>query len=382
MTLTAQGLREELAETIAAAGGPHDPAWLDAVAAVPRDSFLGTAFFRPTGTAWEPVHRDGLAPEDWLRLVYRDATLVTQVDGIDAAHATGSVSGSPTSSSTLPSLVVRMLELAGITEGHKVLEVGTGTGYSTALLSRRLGDAQVYSVEYDPGIAALAAERLHGAGCHPRLIVGDGLAGHPAGAEYDRIVATCALRSVPPPLLWQLTDTGSLTFALGGWMHASGLVSLTSADDADEDTATGRFTGETVSYMLARPHRPPPRPKFFRHAGQTRQTAMDPALTQSWTGRFVAQLAAPSAEMTTTGDGVTLVDTATGSQAWTEPHGDGWRVHQHGPLHLWDQVETGITAWQQAGAPGQEEFGMTVTGDGIQTVWIGEPSGPSWMLPA
>jgi methyltransferase of ATP-grasp peptide maturase system len=378
MTPTAHTLRKELADALATLDGRRDPAWRAAVQAVPRELFLGTALYRANGTAWEPVLRDRLDLQEWLRLVYQDTTLVTQVDGIDAADAPGALSGNPTSSSTQPSLVVRMLELADITDGQKVLEIGTGTGYSTTILCHRLGDEQVYSVEYDPALAALAAERIHAAGYRPHLITGDGLRGHVAGADFDHIVATCALRSVPLPLLWQLTDTGNITFALGGWNPASGLIRLTFDDDGN---ATGRFTGEPISYMLARPHQPPPRPTFFRHDGQSRPTRIDPELAQTWTGRFITQLAAPSAEMMTTTDGVILLDVATGSQAWTEPHGDGWTVHQHGPLHLWDQVETAFTTWQQAGSPEQDAFGMTVTGDGIQTVWLDDPSGPSWTLP-
>ncbi|MFC4498843.1 MULTISPECIES: hypothetical protein [Streptomyces] len=108
-------------------------------------------------------------------------------------------------------------------------------------------------------------------------------------------------------------------------------------------------------------------------------TAADPpALSAECT---TGQLAAPSAELMTTGDGVILVDVATGSQAWTEPVGSGWSVHQRGPLRLWDAVEEALAAWQGAGAPPQSEFGMSVGVDGDQWVWAGNPEGPSWRLP-
>jgi hypothetical protein len=92
-----------------------------------------------------------------------------------------------------------MLDLARIREGHKVLEIGTGTGYSTAIVCSRLGDKNVYSIEYDPGLAAAAADHIHAAGYHPTLITGDGLARHKDDAEYDHIVATCAVRHIPQP---------------------------------------------------------------------------------------------------------------------------------------------------------------------------------------
>jgi hypothetical protein len=108
---------------------------------------------------------------------------------------------------------------------------------------------------------------------------------------------------------------------------------------------------------------------------------VNPALLEDWTGQFLAQLAAPSAELMTTGTGVILVDVATGSQAWTETAGDGWTVHQHGPLRLWDQVEDALTIWQDAGSPPHSDLGLTVDLDGTQRVWLGTPDGRSWNLP-
>ncbi|CAL9471851.1 Protein-L-isoaspartate O-methyltransferase [Streptomyces sp. enrichment culture] len=369
-----------LRAALAASVPVEDPAWRAALAAVPRELFLGDAVFRSSGGRWEPLRRRTAGDDEWLRLVYADKTWVTQVDGIAAGDASGSLAGRPTSSSTLPSLVVRMLDLAGVREGDRVLEVGTGTGYSTALLCHRLGDGNVYSVEYDARLATAAADRLHRAGCSPTLLVGDGLAGHEEAAEYDAVVATCAVRYVPPAWLRQVRAGGGITVCLSGWMVASGLVRLTVHDDG---TASGRFAGDRIGYMLARPHERPPRPAaFHQRPGQVRPTRLDPGLVDDWTGAFVAQLAAPSAELMTTGDGVVLVDVATGSQAWTSTDGEGWVVHQHGPLRLWDAVEDGLRAWRAAGAPPQSEFGMVVRQDGTQRVWAGGPDGVGWELPA
>lgn len=371
-------LRQALAAELAEGGHLTDPAWRAAVEAVPRELFLDDALFQVNGSHWEPLHRSQLGEEEWLRQVYSDTTWVTRVDGISAANATGALSGRPTSSSTLPSLVLRMLELADVREGAKVLEVGTGTGYSTAILCHRLGDEAVYSVEYDEHLAATAAQRLTAAGCSPHLLTGDGLRGYQDGADYDTVIATCAVRSIPPSWLWQLRDGGSIVTTVSGWMLASGLIRLVLDE---EGVARGRFAGDEVSYMLARPHERPPRPTFYPHAGVTRPTRISPDLLDDWTAHFVAQLAAPSAELVRTAEGVALLDVATGSQAWTEPGGDGtWIVHQDGQLPLWDRVEDALALWQSEGAPDQAAFGMTVT-EWDQTVWLGDPSGPSWRLP-
>ncbi|MFJ6566766.1 ATP-grasp peptide maturase system methyltransferase [Streptomyces sp. NPDC091292] len=370
-------LRQALAEEIAAANPTLDPAWHDAVAAVPRELFLGDAAFRLTGRAWEPVRRAEVGQDEWLRMVYSDQTWVTQIDGRDAADATGPVSGSPTSSTTLPSLVVRTAQVAQLQPGQKVLEVGTGTGYSTAVLCQRLGAGNVVSIEYDPGVAARAAAHLHDAGHTPTLAVGDGLQGCTEHADYDAIIATCSVRAIPPSWFWQLNDGGSITTTISGWMLAAGLIHLVLDD---EGTAHGRFNGDTISYMLARPHERPPSPRVFLLDGDTRSTRQAPGLLKEWAGAFVAQLAAPSAEFMTIESGIVLRDVATGSQVWTESDGEGATVHQHGPLRLWDQVEDALAAWQKAGAPDLTEFGMTAT-PYEQTVWIGSPTGPSWRLP-
>lgn len=378
------GLRHALADTLTDDGAVTDPAWRSAIKAVPRELFVPDAFYRmghgQRGTLWEPVHRAQTGEEEWLRLIYTNDTLVTQVDGVAASDAREPLYGVPTSSSTLPSLVVRMLEEAGVRDHDRVLEIGTGTGYSTALLCHRLGSKSVVSIEYDPALAALAADRIHAAGYTPTLITGDGLEGHEGRVEYDRTIVTCAVRTIPRAWIWQTRAEGTIAVTLGGWMHAYGLVTLTVAEDG---SAVGRFTGETVSYMLARPHQPPPRRGYYRHAGQARRTTVDPGLLQDWTGLFVAQLAAPSAELLRAGERVILLDVATGSQAWTEAaRGSSWSVHQHGPLRLWDQVEEALATWQDAGSPDQSAFGVTISPDHIQRVWIQHPDGPSWQLPA
>ncbi|MBP0458545.1 ATP-grasp peptide maturase system methyltransferase [Streptomyces montanisoli] len=378
MTIDAASLRVRLARRMAESGSLSDPAWRAAIESVPREAFLGQAVFRPCGTAWEPVRRDQVRLDEWLDLAYRDETWVTQVEGIDAASTESSVSGNPTSSSTLPSLIIRMLEVARVESTDRVLEIGTGTGYSTAVLCHRLGAERVTSVECDRSVARHAAASLRATGWSPDLVVGDGLHGYAPGAPYDVLVATCSVRSIPFSWMVQVRAGGTVTTTLSGWMLASGLVRLTLAEDG---SASGRFTRDQVSYMLARPHERPPHPAFFQHEGTARECLVPPQELEGWTGRFLAQLAAPSAELMTTEDGLVLWDVATGSQAWTERVSGTWAVHQHGPLRLWDQVEDAITTWKAVGQPDQSAFGLSVTTDHAQYVWIGDPSGPSWPLP-
>lgn len=133
--------------------------------------------------------------------------------------------------------------------------------------------------------------------------------------------------------------------------------------------------------MIARSHERPARSGLTLLSGEKRASCIDPSIIGTWTGSWVAQLAAPSAERMGGGGEQTLVDVATGSYARTVPDPDGgWTVRQRGPLKLWDQVERGVEAWQAVGEPHQEGFGITVSEIG-QRVWIGAEDGPGWDLP-
>ncbi|MEV7910252.1 ATP-grasp peptide maturase system methyltransferase [Streptomyces griseus] len=381
MTASAH-LRTALANALAEDGTLTDPGWRDAAEAVPRELFLGSYFTEVANsapTAFRPVHQ---GEDGWLEGVYTDRTLITQLDGrVRPGDVTdGSVTGDPTSSSTLPSLVLRMWQQLEVEAGQRVLEVGTGTGYSTALGAHRLGDERLTSIEYDPVVGRAAAAALTSAGYAPRLVIGDGLRGDPdAGpSAYDRLIATCSVRYIPMAWLHQVKPGGKILVTLSGWSYASGLALLTVTGPG---TATGRLLPGYTSFMLARPHDRPPRPALPLLPGAERPSRIDPAVVGTWTGGWVAQLAAPAAERMGVGPEQILWDVSTGSQARTAPGPDGgWTVVQRGPVRLWDRVETAIRLWQGAGEPYQEGFGITVTAD-RQRVWIGSDDGTGWDLP-
>ncbi|MFB7668560.1 ATP-grasp peptide maturase system methyltransferase [Kitasatospora sp. NPDC056138] len=372
-------LRAALVRQLVDDGTLTDPAWRAAAEAVPREAFVSAYFREVPGsfpTAYEAVSEGG---DGWLETVYSNETLITQLGGeLLPSDAKGPVVGSPSSSSTLPSLVLRMWHRLDVEDGHRVLEIGTGTGYSTALGAQRLGSENVVSIEVDPGIAERAKRAVSRAGFSPTLVVGDGLMGHGDGAPYDRLIATCSVRHVPMPWLYQVNPGGKILVTLTGWSFRFGLALLTVTEPG---RATGRFLPGYTSFMVARPHDRPPRQSLWPMPGEERPTRIDPALINDWTGGWVAQLAAPSAEQIGAAGQQILSDVATGSQARTMPHPDGgWTVVQRGPLRLWDQVECAVEAWQAAGSPHQEGFGITITEAG-QRVWIGAEAGPGWNLP-
>nr|WP_168720423.1 ATP-grasp peptide maturase system methyltransferase [Streptomyces sp. SAT1]ANO42200.1 methyltransferase [Streptomyces sp. SAT1] len=379
MSTSAQ-LRHALANRLAEDGTLTEAWWRSAATTVPRELFTGSYFLPVPGsvpTRYRPV-REG--DPGWLEGVYSDETLITQLDGrVRPDDVTeDAVTGSPSSSSTLPSLVLRMWQQLGAEAGHRVLEIGTGTGYSTALGAHRLGDANLTSIEYDPAVGGAAASALDAAGFAPRLIIGDGLHGDPRGGQYDRLIATCSVRYVPLPWLHQVKPGGKILVTLSGWSYANALALLIVTGPGE---ATGRFLPGYTSFMIARPHDRPPRPTLALLPGDERPSQIDPAELDDWTGGWIAQLAAPSAERMGAGAEQILWDVSTGSQARTAPNPNGgWTVVQRGPVRLWDRVERAVQCWQAADEPHQEQFGITVSAAG-QRVWLGTEDGPGWDLP-
>jgi protein-L-isoaspartate(D-aspartate) O-methyltransferase len=119
---------------------------------------------------------------------------------------------------TQPSLIAAMVAALGLTGGERVLEVGTGLGFQTAILARLA--RQVVSIERLADLAAQARANLAAAGVgRVTVVVGDGTLGVPEHAPYQAIVVSAASSWVPGPLVEQLADGGRLVHPVGPGGH-------------------------------------------------------------------------------------------------------------------------------------------------------------------
>ena len=160
----------------------------------------------PVAAAMRTVPRHLFVPHVPVEQAYADDAVVTRRDA----------DGVATSSASAPWLVGRMLDQLDVRAGMRVLEIGGGTGYNSALIAELVGPrGQVTTVEIAPDVAADARVALATAGIsNVEVICGDGQHGHPPNAPYDRIIATAGVWEIPRAWADQLAAGGILVVPL------------------------------------------------------------------------------------------------------------------------------------------------------------------------
>lgn len=160
--------------------------------------------------AFRKVRRDFFLPKFSLKEVYSDGSVITKSAGIN-----------PLSSSTAPSLMASMLEILDLGPGHKVLEIGTGTGYNAAILAEITSNQNdVYSLDIDKESVLEATYNLNKAGYHHlHLLCRDANKGWPEKVKFDRIIFTASVKKIPPRVINQLKIGGVVVLPL--WINGT-----------------------------------------------------------------------------------------------------------------------------------------------------------------
>ena len=353
--------RQRLADTMEQRGDwPERSPWIrQAVTALPRDGFAPDRLLDWDGHAYQAVDR-GTEPDRWAELLYADP---------DTAAITQVTDGLPTSSLSCQAVVVDMLDSLLLEAGQRVLELGTGNGWNSALLAQRTGPGLVTSIEVDAGLADAARPLLPVVDVQ----VGDGTKGWPAGAPYDRVVSTYAVDQVPWAWVEQTVPGGRIVTP---WGHL-GHVALTVAEDGR--AATGWVQG------LA---------QFMPDRGEQRRTFAqnhdaDPDADERPTRRdlrplldnahllLALRVAVPDARIVphASSDGLTV---------WVHDSTASWAqltaatIRQSGPRRLADELDAAWDQWLGLGSPELYDYGLTVTVD-EQYAWAIDPeTGPRW----
>jgi protein-L-isoaspartate(D-aspartate) O-methyltransferase len=132
-----------------------------------------------------------------------------------------------------PFVVAYMSEQLAVGAEHRVLEIGTGSGYQAAVLSRLA--REVITVERYRTLADAARERLQALGYqNVEVMMGDGLKGAPERAPFDRIIVTAAAESIPEALMEQLAEGGVMVLPLGPHDGTQRLTKLTKIANGQE----------------------------------------------------------------------------------------------------------------------------------------------------
>ncbi|MEV5593592.1 methyltransferase domain-containing protein [Streptomyces sp. NPDC052496] len=331
--------------------------------------------------------------EQWVGMVHHPTeAVVTQVDDGRPVYADGT-GELPTSSISAVNAVLTMLAATDPEPGSRVLHIGTGTGYDSALLCERVGDAGLTTVEVDRTLADAARARLFGLGYRPRVVCADGERGHAPDAPYDRILCTASLSRVPAAWIAQSAPGARIVTPWKSTLQPAGLAVLTVWDD--RRSATGRF-GVPLTFMDLRGQRRPgtPLPRVYtpQRWSESRYgtTALPPDFLDDFHARFALGLQLPGVH-------ATRAATSGATPAWWLSTDTAWayvcagEAYQWGDRELATEVERAYEWWLGAGRPEVFDFGITVGsggggggggsdggGGGGQRTWFRYADGPSW----
>ena len=177
--------------------------------------------------AFRAVPREQFVPEDMRELAYEDGPLPIEAE----------------QTISQPYIVALMIEAANVAPGDRVLEIGAGSGYAAAVMSRIA--AEVIAVERHSELAALALERMGRLGYrNVRIVEGDGTGGLPADAPFEAILCAASGSHVPEALKLQLSNGGILVMPLGEPDRVQRLVKVTRRSPSEfeeEDLGAVRF---------------------------------------------------------------------------------------------------------------------------------------------
>ncbi|MEV0614607.1 methyltransferase domain-containing protein [Nonomuraea sp. NPDC050404] len=371
-------------ERLIAALDPHGSGdlaeWVgDAVRAVPRHQFVpDVGLIAPRDS--EPYLIDRVAdPAAWWDVVGSTAAIVTQLD--DGATPLTALTGHYTSSSSSPATVADLLNVLAPEPGMRVLDIGTGTGWTAGLLSHVAGPDRVVSIDVDRRVSDQAAKNLAAVGLQPHLVVGDGARGCRDFAPYDRIHVTCGIRDIPYAWVKQCRPGAIIVLP---WHPGFGTGHCLRLEVRADGTARGRVVG-FAGYMMMRAQRLRPDERPERDEERRRYwTALDPRALDALSASADLAVSALTGLCSHTESGVDEdgewlcmrvsdpADPGSWATVMRRPGRTRHVVQQAGDRPVWDEVLRAYVRWVEQGEPSWSDFGVTVMAEGTR-VWLHSP---------
>lgn len=376
------------------------------------------------GALSSPVVRDAfleIPREVFVPEVVASRGLDAAYGPVEALVVKTDASGVAISSSSAPSIMAPMLEHLELDPGHRVLEIGAGTGYNAALLKTIVGQkGRVTSVDIDSDLVARARRALRECSIHATVRRGDGAKGWAEGAPYDRIIVTASSAELPRAWFDQLvaggllqvpfrlrtstfgpqivvtfekTPTGFITRSLvpGGFMTLrpeAGADALSYPTFSLQASTTKPWVALTImGASLSRLSDPSRRRLLTVMASKPRTSVVASGRKERVGGLpLFAALALPpprSIESMNSWWVVGLIDRSGAGMALLEPRGLVFnpkgrgtvRLHARGSLAPEREVRAIVRSWRDAGSPAWSDLRITASYDGHRRGWRSEKRG-------
>ncbi|MFF0160427.1 protein-L-isoaspartate O-methyltransferase [Streptomyces sp. NPDC005263] len=366
----------------------------DALRAVRREVLMPQAYVRRSPARERPPRWDLLDwvepadREELLAVLYGGESVLIQHDGERIlGRVRGPRSGGViTSMSSVVGMTAGLLQDLDLQEGRRVLDVGTGAAVTAAIACWICGDRNVVTMDRDAHLTEAARVRLADLGYRPAVVAGDGAAGWPDGAPYDRIFVSYAVPRVPRAWADQLAPGGRAMATLSGTSPSwPGLAIVTA-------TAGGQVRGEVRSVEFG--HRPGhdferlfisaeflARIEAGENASRVVHTLTAPPSDEARGFWLALDHLSPGLVRNWSADHLVIGAPVCGSWLTARVSGDGrWSLAADGPRDIWKEIQKVAARWRAAGEPSVYRLHL---GDDHQQ-WVSAGTGAtelSWALP-
>ncbi|MDX2394090.1 methyltransferase domain-containing protein [Streptomyces sp. DK15] len=367
----------------------------EALLQLPREVLMPQGYARRTALDELPVQwqlLDWSQPDDrpeYLDVLHGGESVLIQHDGepiLGRDPGVRRTGGTMTSLSSGMFMTAVLMEQLRLRPGLRVADVGTGAAVTCAISARVCGDSHVVSIDRDPHVTEAARHHLAALGLHPTLVTGDGEAGWPAGAPFDRIFASYSLARVPTSWMEQLAPGGTaLLHVTTGSPSWPGLAVVSKGADGQ---VTGEFrpvryghrAGHGLGWIFLK--------KSFRDRIQARNGA---TITHSRLAPppdtahgFWLALNFLHRGLVRDRGAEDLVIGAPACGSWVTARPDdtgGWEVASAGLRDIWEEIHHAAALWKAAERPDAYRFDFG--SDGHQQLRAGAGRHQlAWTLPA